>query len=88
MSLADLALLVAAGFAAGVVGYVTRLASIISYPALLLVGLNPLTANVTNTVAMVAVGVGSFAKSGRVLLAEDGTSAGRGTGADHWPRTV
>ena len=53
MSLADLALLVAAGFAAGVVGYVTRLASIISYPALLLVGLNPLTANVTNTVALV-----------------------------------
>lgn len=35
-------------------------------------GLSPLTANVTNTVAMVAVGIGSFAKSGRVLLAEDG----------------
>lgn len=72
MSLADFALLVAAGFAAGVVGYVTGLASIISYPALLLVGLGPLTANVTNTVALVAVGIGSFAKSGRVLLAEDG----------------
>ncbi len=64
------------------IGYVTGLASIISYPALLLVGLSPLTANVTNTVAMVAVGIGSFAKSGRVLLAEDasipnGTGGGR-----------
>ena len=30
---------------------------------------------------MVAVGIGSFAKSGRVLLADDGMSAGPGTGA-------
>ncbi|UQE75836.1 sulfite exporter TauE/SafE family protein [Gordonia sp. PP30] len=71
MTLADVALLFAAGFAAGVVGYVTGLASIISYPALLAAGLPPIVANVTNTVAMVAVGVGSFAKSGRVLV-EDG----------------
>lgn len=82
MTLADVLLLIVAGFAAGVVGYVTGLASIISYPALLLVGLPPITANVTNTVSMVAVGVGSFAKSGRVLLAEDpstplGTSGGK-----------
>lgn len=68
MTPADLVLLVGAGFAAGLVGYVTGLASIISYPALLLVGLSPLAANVTNTVAMVAVGVGSFAKSGRELI--------------------
>jgi len=72
VTLADLALLVAAGFAAGVVGYVTGLASILSYPALLVVGLPPVTANVTNTVALVAVGVGSFAKSGRELLDGDG----------------
>lgn len=71
MSVADLLLLLAAGFLAGVIGYVTGLASIVSYPALLLVGLPPLTANVTNTVALVAVGIGSFAKSGRVLLADD-----------------
>ncbi|QRY63119.1 sulfite exporter TauE/SafE family protein [Gordonia sp. PDNC005] len=68
MTPADLVLLVGAGFAAGLVGYVTGLASIVSYPALLLVGLSPLSANVTNTVAMVAVGVGSFAKSGRELI--------------------
>ncbi|GAA3968592.1 sulfite exporter TauE/SafE family protein [Gordonia caeni] len=79
MTIAEVLLLLVAGFAAGVVGYVTGLASIISYPALLAVGLPPITANVTNTVAMVAVGVGSFAKSGRVLLADD-PSTPRGTG--------
>ncbi len=35
------------------------LASLISYPALLAVGLPPVTANVTNTVALVASGAGS-----------------------------
>ncbi len=54
------------------VGYVTGLASIVSYPALLAFGLSPLSANVTNTVALVASGVGSFAKSGRDLTAGDG----------------
>ncbi len=75
MTPADLVLLVGAGFAAGLVGYVTGLASIISYPALLLVGLTPLAANVTNTVALVAVGVGSFAKSGRELVDHVGRRA-------------
>lgn len=60
-------LLVVAGFFTGVVGFVTGMASIVSYPALLAVGLSPVTANVTNTVAMVAVGVGSTANSGREL---------------------
>lgn len=72
MSFVDLLLLVLAGIAAGTVGYATGLASLISYPALLLAGLPPMTANVTNTVALVASGVGSFAKSGRVLLVDDG----------------
>ncbi|NLG47627.1 MAG: sulfite exporter TauE/SafE family protein, partial [Gordonia sp.] len=64
--------LVAAGFVAAVVGYVTGLASLVSYPALLAFGLNPLAANVTNTVALVASGIGSFAKSGRELTSGDG----------------
>jgi len=55
-----------------VVGYVTGLASLVSYPALLAFGLNPLAANVTNTVALVASGIGSFAKSGRELTSGDG----------------
>ena len=50
----------------------TGLASLVSYPALLAVGLNPLAANVTNTVALVASGIGSFAKSGRDLTSGDG----------------
>ncbi|MBT0566579.1 sulfite exporter TauE/SafE family protein [Williamsia sp. CHRR-6] len=67
MSVLDLVFLTVAGFGAGLVGYVTGLASVVSYPALLLVGLSPLAANVTNTVALVAVGVGSTAKAGRSL---------------------
>lgn len=60
-------LLVVAGFGAGLVGYVTGLASLVSYPALLAVGLPPVVANVTNTVALVASGVGSTANSARPL---------------------
>ncbi|MGU3292377.1 TSUP family transporter [Williamsia sp. M5A3_1d] len=70
MTILTLALLVAAGFGAGLVGYITGLASIVSYPALLLAGLPPLAANVTNTVALVSVGVGSSAQSGSKLLDE------------------
>ncbi|MFZ2178425.1 MAG: sulfite exporter TauE/SafE family protein [Rhodococcus sp. (in: high G+C Gram-positive bacteria)] len=65
MPLLDLGLLVVAGFFAGLVGFVTGLASIVSYPALLAVGLAPVSANVTNTVAMVAVGVGALSNSAR-----------------------
>ncbi|GAC70386.1 sulfite exporter TauE/SafE family protein [Gordonia soli] len=71
MSVADLVLLVVAGFGAGLVGYITGMASLISYPALLAVGLGPIAANVTNTIALVPVGAGSFAQSGRVLLDGD-----------------
>ncbi|MDQ6840689.1 MAG: sulfite exporter TauE/SafE family protein [Actinomycetota bacterium] len=52
-------LLVVAGFGAGLSGSIAGLASLISYPALLAIGLPPVTANVTNTVALVFNGVGS-----------------------------
>jgi uncharacterized membrane protein YfcA len=52
-------LLIAAGVAAGLIGSVAGLASLISYPALLAAGLPPISANVTNTVALVFSGVGS-----------------------------
>ncbi len=71
MSAAELAFLVVAGFGAGLIGYITGLASVVSYPALLAVGLNPIAANVTNTVSLVAVGIGSTAQSGRALLDGD-----------------
>ncbi|MGW0040303.1 TSUP family transporter [Rhodococcus sp. NPDC003348] len=67
MTALDYLLLVVAGFAAGLVGFVTGLASIVSYPALLAVGLTPIAANVTNTVALVAVGIGATANSLREL---------------------
>jgi uncharacterized membrane protein YfcA len=59
----ELVAIAVAGFAAGLVGFITGLASLISYPALLAVGLSPVAANVTNTVAMVAVSGGSVANS-------------------------
>ena len=63
MSVAEFALLVLAGMGAGLVGSVAGLASLISYPALLATGVPPLTANMTNTVAMVFQGVGSVSAS-------------------------
>ncbi|MGA9871849.1 MAG: sulfite exporter TauE/SafE family protein [Rhodococcus sp. (in: high G+C Gram-positive bacteria)] len=72
MTLLELGLLVVAGFFAGLVGFVTGLASLVSYPALLAVGLSPVSANVTNTVAMVAVGVGATTKAS-AAVAEEGT---------------
>jgi uncharacterized membrane protein YfcA len=59
----EFALLVLAGTAAGLVGSIAGLASLFSYPALLATGLPPLTANVTNTVALVLSGVGSVSAS-------------------------
>jgi uncharacterized protein len=55
----DAVFLAAAGVAGGLAGSIAGLASVATYPALLLVGLPPVTANVTNTVALVFNGVGS-----------------------------
>jgi uncharacterized protein len=55
----DAAFLAAAGIAGGLTGSIAGLASVATYPALLLVGLPPVTANVTNTVALVFNGIGS-----------------------------
>jgi hypothetical protein len=51
--------LVLAGFGSGLCGSVAGLASLVSYPALLAVGLTPVSANVSNTVALVFSSVGS-----------------------------
>jgi len=53
------ALLFGAGVLGGLAGSIAGLASVATYPALLLVGLPPLLANVTNTVALVFSGIGS-----------------------------
>lgn len=49
-----------AGFGGGLVGSMAGLASLVSYPALLAVGLSPVSANVTNTVALVFTSAGSI----------------------------
>lgn len=59
IDLADMGLLAAAGVGAGICGTVAGLASLASYPALLSVGLSPISANVTNTVALCGNVMGS-----------------------------
>jgi len=51
--------LVVAGVVAGMVSTVVGLASVVSYPALLAIGLPPLSANMTNTVALLFTGAGA-----------------------------
>jgi uncharacterized membrane protein YfcA len=63
VSVADFFLLVVAGVAAGLVGSIAGLASLISYPALLAAGVPPVTANMTNTVSMSLLTVGSVSAS-------------------------
>jgi uncharacterized protein len=70
VSVADAALLLVAGVLAGLAGTVAGLASLVSYPALLAVGLPPLAANVTNTVALVSTGIGAAASSRPELLGQ------------------
>jgi uncharacterized protein len=59
----EFALLAVAGLGAGLVGSMAGLASLISYPALLAAGLPPVTANMTNTVSMSLLAVGSVSAS-------------------------
>lgn len=57
------ALLVLAGIGAGLIGSGAGVASLISYPALLAAGLPPLSANVSNTVALTIASVSSIGAS-------------------------
>ena len=63
MSPLEVAGLVAAGTLAGLVSTVASVASLVSYPVLLAIGLTPLAANVSNTVALLFTGVGAAAGS-------------------------
>jgi uncharacterized membrane protein YfcA len=59
MSVGRAIALILAGVGGGLSGSIAGLASLISYPALLAIGLPPVTANVTNTVALVFSSTGS-----------------------------
>lgn len=57
--------LIFAGIAAGLAGAVAGIASVFSYPALLLTGLGPVQANITNTISLLALSFGSIPASAR-----------------------
>jgi uncharacterized membrane protein YfcA len=89
VSIAAEVALLSVGVLAGIVSTVASLASVVSYPALLALGLGPVSANVTNTVALMFTGVGAAAGSRPELAGQGGrvvrlgllTAAGGGTGA-------
>lgn len=76
VTVVDLLLLAVTGVAAGIVSTVASLASLVSFPVLLALGLPPLTANVTNTVALSFTAVGAAAGS-RPELAGQGARVRR-----------
>jgi uncharacterized membrane protein YfcA len=76
MSAGDWLLLVVAGVTGGLAGSIAGLASLTTYPALLAVGLGPVAANVTNTVALVFSSAGSVSGS-RPELTGQGTRVRR-----------
>jgi uncharacterized protein len=89
MSALEFGFLALAGIGGGLAGSIAGLASLISYPALLATGLPPVTANVTNTLALVLSSAGSVSASrpelrgqGRRLLPLMAAAVlGGGTGA-------
>lgn len=89
MSIAEAFTLLAAGIGGGLASTIASVASVVSYPVLLSLGLPPLTANVTNTISLVLTGLGSVLGSGpelagqrtRVLRLALVTACGGGTGA-------
>ncbi|KRN28764.1 hypothetical protein IV38_GL000969 [Lactobacillus selangorensis] len=60
-------ILIIVGILAGICNAVAGLASLVAYPALLVLGLPPIAANVTDTVALIFSGVGATLSSQREL---------------------
>ncbi|HTJ34293.1 MAG TPA: sulfite exporter TauE/SafE family protein [Dactylosporangium sp.] len=65
-------ILLAAGIGGGLVGAAAGVASLVSYPVLLALGLPPVTANVTNSVALVGGTAGAVAGSRAELAGQAG----------------
>src|SRR5581483_7681173 len=63
MRLSEAFVLLTAGTLGGLLSTVVSIASLVSYPVLLALGVPPLTANMTNTVSLVLTGPGSVASS-------------------------
>ncbi len=67
-----LAVLAIAGVAAGILGTAGGITSLIAYPALLAVGIPPLSANVTSSIALLGSGLGSTLGSRPELRGQSG----------------
>jgi uncharacterized membrane protein YfcA len=63
MKFSEVLILIAAGTLGGIFSTVVSIASLVSYPVLLALGVPPLAANMTNTVSLVLTGAGSVAGS-------------------------
>ena len=70
MKLSEAFVLLCAGTAGGLLSTVVSIASLVSYPVLLALGVPPLSANMTNTVSLVLTGAGSVASSRPELAGE------------------
>jgi uncharacterized protein len=63
MRFSEALVLLAAGTAGGILSTVVAIASLVTYPVLLALGVPPLSANMTNTVSLVLTGAGAVAGS-------------------------
>jgi uncharacterized membrane protein YfcA len=63
MKFSEVVVLLAAGTLGGIFSTAVSIASLVSYPVLLALGVPPLSANMTNTVSLVLTGAGSVAGS-------------------------
>ena len=89
MKFSEALLLLAAGTLGGILSTAVSIASLVTYPALLALGVPPLSANMTNTVSLVLTGAGSVLSSGpelkgqgrRVIRLGIVTAAGGAAGA-------
>jgi uncharacterized membrane protein YfcA len=63
MKISDVFLLLGAGTVGGIFSTVVSVASLVTYPVLLALGVPPLSANMTNTVSLVLTGAGSVGGS-------------------------
>lgn len=70
MKFSEVMVLLAAGTLGGIFSTVVAIASLVSYPVLLALGLPALSANMTNTVSLVLTGAGSVAGSRPELAGE------------------
>jgi uncharacterized membrane protein YfcA len=63
MKFSEVIVLLAAGTVGGILSTAVSIASLVTYPVLLALGVPPLSANMTNTVSLVLTGAGSVASS-------------------------